>query len=164
MTQPDPKQTLRIGTRVFFPAHGVAIVIGVEEKAIGSHSQLFFALQLGGNDRVLLPVEKVEKAGVRDLVPVDRARRLLQQVTEEPSDDESSSRRARLAEYKESLRTGEADLYTSVLQRLLFRSRSHRLAVDEKRALREARGYFVSEMAAVLDVPQSEIENLLSKE
>lgn len=162
MPRNDTKKTLQIGTRVFYPGFGVAAVMGVEERDFGASSQLFFSLKLDRGETVLLPVDKVENAGVRDLVSVTRARKLLKRVVQPPSRAENPSRRQRFAAYKEGLRAGAADNYTGILQRLLFRSQSRTLADDERRLLREARSYFVSEIANVLDMPREEITALVS--
>jgi CarD family transcriptional regulator len=138
----------------------VAVVVGVEERAIGDSQQTFFSLDLDGGVRVLLPVDNVEKAGLRDLVSATQARKMLSIVAKEPSAADPSSRRQRVAAYKEDLRTGAPDSYTRVLQALLFRSRNKKLAQDERRVLDEARGYFVAELSAVLETPRTD---LLSK-
>jgi CarD family transcriptional regulator len=148
--------TLDLGARVFYPAHGVADVVGVEERNFGSSPQLFFTLELVDGNKVLLPVHNVERAGVRDLVSVSTARELLEEVARAPELDDTP-RRQRVAEYKEGLRTGAADRYTAILQDLLHRSRAGKLAADEKRVLEEARGYFVTEIGAVLELSTDEI-------
>jgi len=151
------KRTLQLGTRVFYPAHGVAVVIGVEERDFGGSPQLFFALELERGDKVLLPVGNVEKAGVRNLVSEARARQMLQRVSQEPLVAEATSRRQRVAGYKDCLRTGAPDSYTDVLQALLFRARTKQLSTEERQVLEEARGYFVAEVSAVLEMRPSEI-------
>jgi CarD family transcriptional regulator len=156
------KRTLQVGTQVFYPAYGVADVIGVEEKCFGPAPELFYVLVVGNGDRVLLPVKKVETVGVRELVSIAQAHALMEQVARNPMPDSATSHRQRLAQASELLKDGVAESYTQVLQRLLFRSRSHTLGMEEKRLLNRAQDYFVTEMAAVLAMPRADIAKHLT--
>lgn len=153
---------LQIGARVFYPPHGVASVVAVEERELepGSDSQSFYVLALT-RGRVLLPVDNGAPDGLRELVSASKARELLERVKTRPSSKPAPSPRARAAAYADLLRDGSPDGYTEVLRALLFRSRDGKLSANDRRVLEVARGYFVSEVSAALDKPDAEIEALL---
>jgi CarD family transcriptional regulator len=153
---------LTVGSRVFYPAHGVASVTGMEERDFGDEKQVFYVLELDRGVKLLLPPEKVDQAGVRDLVSPSKARELMKRVKEEPRQGElkvdPTSRKVRAASYSEALRSGSADRYTEILQELLFRSRSSKLSNSDQHALEIALGYFVGEVGAALEQSPEEVE------
>jgi RNA polymerase-interacting CarD/CdnL/TRCF family regulator len=149
---------LEIGSLLFFPAHGVATVEGLEERAFGTNPESFYALRLARGDKLLLPVGNVTKAGVRPLVSKTKARELLKTVRTDPTNGSTASWRLRAASYAEGLRSGCPDRYTEILQGLLCRTRVAALSAHDRQLLEVARGYFVAEISAVLGRPASEIE------
>lgn len=147
----------RIGARLFYPPHGVARVLGVEERELGEGAQSFYVLALE-RGQVLLPVDKAIPDGVRTLVSPTKARALLKLVVTEPA---GAGDKQDANSYEDVLKTGAADDYTEVLRTLLHRGRSSRLSSGERRLLRVARDYFVREISVVLDKTVVEIEEAL---
>lgn len=157
----DGMGKLRVGSQVFYPAHGVASVMGIEERAFGTSPESFYVLVLARGDRLLLPVGNVTRAGVRKLISATRARKLLKTVSTAPATDTATSWKARAATYLDGLRSGCPDRYTEILRYLLHRSRAAKLSTSDRDALRVARGYFVGEVSAALGQPGHEIEAAL---
>ena len=157
--------TLTVGSRVFYPGHGVATVTGTEEREFGDGTQVFYVLELG-NERpvkLLLPVDKVAHAGVRALVSAAKAGQLMKAVVEEPEPTaalktDPASRKLRSTSYSEALRSGSPDRYTEVLRELLFRFRSGKLSASEQQTLLQAVAVFVGEMSAALDTPPEAVK------
>lgn len=154
---------LQVGTRVFYPPHGVVTVVAVEQRAFGASPQDFYVLELARGGRLLLPVDNTEQAGIRELVSATRARKLLKSLASAPATAARSSHRERAAEYTDGLRSGSPERYTEILQQLLQRSRSGKMSPSDQHALEIARGYFVGEIGAVLDRPKREIERVFEE-
>jgi len=152
---------LEIGSRLFYPGHGVVSVLCIEERVFGASPQDFYVLSLSPGDKVLLPVDNVAKAGVRELVSATKARELLARVTTAPAAGETKSWKERSLDYAGGLRLGCPDRYTDILQELLHRSRTAKLSAKDTQSLQVARGYFVAEIGAVLDMPAQEVEAAL---
>jgi len=148
-------ETLTIGDRVFYPAHGVAAVTGEEERDFGGIKQSFYVLELERGGSVMVPVGKVDRAGVRSLVNADQARELMKLVMTDPQVEiklDHASRKRRYALYAEALKSGSALRYTEILQELLFRLRTDKLSSSEQQTLDTARSYFVGEVGVGLDL------------
>ena len=152
---------LKIGSRLFYPGHGVVSVLGLEERAFGAAPQCFYVFGMSRSEKLLLPVGNLDKAGVRALVSAAKARKLLRQVATAPTSATGRSSQDRTADYTDGLRSGCPDRYTETLRELLFRARAKNLSSSDRRALEVARGYFVSEISAALARPASEIEAAL---
>ncbi len=157
-------QTLTVGSRVFYPGHGVASVTGTEEREFGGGKQVFYVLELelDRGVKLMLPVGKVEQAGVRPLVSAQKARELMKLVKDAiaPVDLKSdpASRKLRATGYAEALRSGSAERYTEILGELLSRSRASKLSAGEQQSLTLALAMFVGEMSAALDLRPDEVK------
>ncbi len=142
----------------------MAAVLGLEELSVGDSSQTFYVLGLSRGKKLLIPVENLPTAGVRELVSPGKARELLMQVTAKPAIPSPSFWRERAASHADGLRTGDADKYTEILQQLLHRARDEKLSATDQRTLEVARSYFVAEISSVLDRPADAIEAVLKGE
>lgn len=154
---------LAIGSRVFYPGHGVVSVKGIEERAYGGQMQLYYllAVELDPSVKLMLPVGKVDQAGIRPLVSAAKARALMKSVAEEtelpPFPTDPGSRKQRANGYGEALRSGSADRYTAALRELMSRHRAGKLSPGEQQLLQRAFGMFVDEVSAALERSPDEV-------
>jgi len=162
-TNASKLKTLTVGSRVFYPGHGVVSVAGIEKRELGDGVQTFYLLspELDSGVKLFLPIDKVEPAGVRALVSPAKARQLMKAVAEEVEPTEiktdPSSRKLRATSYGDALRSGSADRYTEVLRQLLSRSRASKLSGSEQQTFDHVLALFVGEMSAALDRSPDEI-------
>jgi len=82
---------LKPGATVFYPAHGVAKVQGVEEREFCDVKQEFYVLELARGGKSLVPVGNVEHTGLRPLISANKARTLIKRMKDEPRIDNSKS-------------------------------------------------------------------------
>src|SRR6185503_15721659 len=84
-TNPGKLKNLSVGSRVFYPGHGVVSVASIEERELGGGVQKFYvlAIELDAGVKLFLPVDKVDQAGVRELVSASKARQLLRTMAAE---------------------------------------------------------------------------------
>ncbi len=156
-------ERLTVGSRVFYPGHGVVSVTAVQERTFADDVQAYYVLALEPDRSVklMVPVGKVKQAGLRDLVSPTKARALLKsvavgrEVTDLKSDP--TSRKVRAAGYSEALRSGSPERYTEALCELMTRFRSGKLSPSEQTTLQQALAIFVGEVSAALDRPRDEV-------
>ena len=156
--------TLTLGSQVFYPSHGVATVTGREEREFGGQTQVFYVLELGRGGTLLVPLNNVERAGVRALISPKEARELLEKVATDPQLEikaDFGSRKSRAALHAEVLRSGSAEGYSDILRDMLFCT-SDKLSSNEKKTLDVVREYFIDEVGAVLSLSSEQIEAKLS--
>jgi fatty acid desaturase/RNA polymerase-interacting CarD/CdnL/TRCF family regulator len=162
-------KSLTVGSRVFYPGHGVASVAAIEERELGGGVQKFYvlALELDPGVKLFLPVDKVDQAAVRELVSAAKARQLLKMLAEEfePAEvkTDPSSRKLRATNYSDGLRSGSPERYTEILRDLLARSRAGKLAPSEQQTLTLALDMFVGEVSASLERPPDEVRAEVAK-
>jgi RNA polymerase-interacting CarD/CdnL/TRCF family regulator len=139
-------------------------VTAIEEREFGDGKQSFYVLELelDRGVKLMLPVGKVQQAGVRPLVTAQKARDLLKAVKDEvaPTEVKSdpASRKLRATGYAEALRSGSADRYTEILRELLSRSRASKLSAGEQQSLSLALAMFIGEMSAALGLPPDDVK------
>jgi CarD family transcriptional regulator len=163
-TKDSKIRTLTLGSQVFYPSHGVATVTGREEREVGGQTQVFYVLELGRGGTLLVPLNNVERAGVRALISSKEARELLVKVATDPQLEtklDFGSRKRRTVLHAEALRSGSAKRYSDILQDLLFRT-SDKLSSSERRTFEVVREYFIDEVGAVLNLSQEQMEAKLS--
>lgn len=153
---------LKSGDTIFYPAHGVAKVIGIEERQFGDLRQEFYILELNRGGKSLVPTKHVESAGLRPLISAKRAKELLKQLKDVPKIDRSKSWKDRASQYSDGLRTGSPESYTAILQELMYRARADKLSTTETKMLETARSYFVAEVGEVLNIPAERLEKDLA--
>ncbi len=145
---------------MFRAGHGVAKVVGVQTHSLGEGSQEFLVLELLRGGKVFVPQDNVDSAELRLLISSERADELLTVACTAPELD-STGLKERVGVYTQQLRTGDANLYTHVLQQLLYRGATGKLATSEQRLLETARAYFVDEMSTVLERPAEALDATL---
>src|SRR6266542_3933118 len=65
----------QVGDKAVYPAQGVAEVVGIDAKEISGKIQKFYVLKVLDSDmRILVPVEKAEQVGLREVVQEDQIR------------------------------------------------------------------------------------------
>jgi fatty acid desaturase/RNA polymerase-interacting CarD/CdnL/TRCF family regulator len=163
-SMPRTLQKLTVGSRVFYPGHGVVSVKSIEERAFGGAMQCYYLLELelDPSAKLMVPVDKVSQAGLRAIISPSKARALMKAVAEEAElpelKSDPGSRKQRATGYGEALRSGSADRYTATLRELLTRLRSSKLSAGEQQVLQQALAMFVDEMSAALDRPRDEVK------
>ncbi len=153
---------MKVGDTIFYPLHGVAKVASKETRNFGGHDAEFFILELSRGGRSLVPIGNVDQEGIRPLISANKARSLLKQLKERPELENKLGWKERAAIYTEGLRTGASDRYTDILQELLYRAAEDKLTSSEQRTLETARGYFVGEVATVLNKEPAQLERQLA--
>lgn len=152
------KVSFKAGDTIFYPAHGVAKVLGVEERQFGEFTEEFFILELNRGGRSLVPTKNIDQAGLRALISARRAKELIKSMRDQPTIDKSKSWKDRASKYSEGLKTGDPVEYTKILQELMFRARADKLSTTETKMLETARSYFLAEVGDVLDISPEKLE------
>jgi len=149
---------VKVGDFVFYPAHGVAEVAGIEDREIAGQQHSFYVLEILSGGRSLVPTENIESAGIRKLVSQNKAKNLLKKMKTTPTLDNTKTWKERAADYADGLKTGACDRYTDILLELMHRAKLDKLSATEQRHLEVARNYFLGELSTVLKTSPDKLE------
>ena len=142
-----------VGSKVVYPAHGVAEVLGSERRTIdGEKVQcLIFSLpQRGWSTRggmtVSVPESRVDDVGIREAVSVEDADDVLKVLAVTDARVPSNWSR-RFKNHQEKLKSGDVFQCAEVVRNLANRQRSGKLSTAETSMYANARHLLASELA-----------------
>ncbi|MCL1906196.1 MAG: CarD family transcriptional regulator [Clostridiales bacterium] len=136
-----------VGEKVVYPVHGAGIIEDIEQQEVLGETRCYYALRLYvGDMRLLVPVDAVERVGMRRVCSADKLDevRLIFKETAAPWED-NWNRRYRLN--MDKIKSGDICLLAEVVRDLLRRDSIKGLSTGEKKMLDNARKILMSEVA-----------------
>ena len=148
----------KVGQKVVYPNHGVAIIEQIEAREIGGKNDEFYLLRIRfNNSLVMVPIRNADEIGLRSPIADDECQTLLrtlgQDFTTPPSEWKN-----RFREFSDRMRSGDVFLVAEVLKTLTYLNQLKPLSFREKRMLDRARYLVISELAIVYGQPEATIE------
>ncbi|MBC7797009.1 MAG: hypothetical protein H7Z37_09060 [Pyrinomonadaceae bacterium] len=148
----------KIGQQIIYPNHGVGTIEQIEQKQIGATIIPCYELRLAFNNSiVLVPIKNAAEIGLRLLIELDECELLLFKLSEDFSEI-SSDWKIRFRDYTERMKKGDVHDIADALKKLTYLSRIKPLSFREQRLLEKARYLVISELAAVCDKSECNIE------
>ncbi|TPV94672.1 MAG: CarD family transcriptional regulator [Myxococcales bacterium FL481] len=147
-----------IGDTAVYPTHGVADVIGVESKTLGSAELSFYHLKVRGSGlKIIVPTNKAEENGMRPLAGADEIDEMFDLLRdhEVPSDRQTWNRRHR--GFMEKIRTGSLFEVAEVYRDLTLLKGTKSLSHGERQVLRTARELLLGELCAARASSEGEV-------
>ena len=96
-----------VGDKAVYPAQGVAEVTGIDKKEISGKIQEFYVLRVLDSDmRILVPVEKAEQVGLREVVQEDQIREVYDILKEKELHIDKQTWNRRYRGFMEKIKTG----------------------------------------------------------
>lgn len=137
-----------VGDKVSYPMHGAGVIEAIEEKTILNERKNYYVLRfLGGQMKVLIPVDASEKAGLRGIIPAEEVESVLRVFDGGNGVDDTLNWNKRFRENQDRLKTGDVYEVAGVIRALLRRLRERGLSAGEKRMLSQAMNILVTELS-----------------
>ena len=150
-----------IGDKVMYPMHGAGVIVGVEEREILGEVRKYFVLSVSKKSvKVLLPIDNLEKTGIRNIVSekeADEAIDFFLHITE----DENSNWNKRYRENIDKLKSGNIRDVAYVTKTLLLRDRRKSLSNAERKILSNAKSVLLSELETAKNMTCDQVMELL---
>jgi CarD family transcriptional regulator len=153
-----------VGDKAVYPTQGVAEVIGVEEKEISGKVQRFYSLRLLDTGlKILVPVEKAEQVGLREVVGEPQIREVFNILKEKdiPIDKQTWNRRYR--GFMEKLKTGSLFEVAEVYRDLSRLKATKTLSFGERKMLDTARSLIVKELSVAKRTTENKVEQEIER-
>ena len=148
-----------IGDKVVYPNHGAGTIVGIETKNILDEEKKYYIMKLPiGEMKVMIPVEKIEEIGIRDVVDEDEADNVFNLLSGEKSKMSQNWNR-RYRANQEKLKTGDIFEVAEVVRNLSIRDREKGLSTGEKKMLSNARKILISELVLAKDLNEEQISD-----
>lgn len=140
-----------IGEKVVYPVHGAGVIEGIEQQEVLGENRNYYVLKLYvGEMRVLVPVDGVERIGMRPVCDADKLSEVRTILHDDPSPWEDNwNRRYRLN--MDKIKSGDICQLAEVVRNLRCRDALKGLSTGEKKMLDNARKILLSEVALAAD-------------
>ena len=147
-----------VGDMAVHPVRGVGEVIRIEEKNIGGAKARYYIFQLAGaSATMMVPVDGVERAGVRDVISKKEATKVLSELKKDEVAVTSQPWTRRVREYTEKLESGKPIEVARVLRDISRLRDEKELSFGERGLLEKARELLVNELMLAKDTTREKI-------
>jgi len=150
-----------IGDKVVYPQHGAGIIEGIEEKEVLGGKCKYYVIKIVlGDMRVMVPIDKTEIHGIRDITLENRIDDIYNILSGETSCMcKNWSKRYR--ENEAIIRRGDIFEISKLVKNLTIADREKKLSTGEKRMLENARQLLISELMLVLGESYDKMEEMV---
>ena len=154
---------MNIGDKVVYPMHGAGEITGIEEQEVGGVTQSYYILRLPmGSMKLMLPVDKIEEIGLRDIIDKSRLEE-LEEVLSGESDMAQGSWNKRFHLTLDRLKTGDVLEVAAVVRNLTRQNLKKKIPSGERRLMDLSRQILISELVYVLDKNPDEVTDWVDK-
>ena len=149
------------GDKIVYPNHGAGTIVEIKTKEILGEEKKYYIMKLPiGDMKVMIPVEKVDEIGLRDVISEEKADDILHLLKGEKSQMSQNWNR-RYRANMEKLKTGDIYEVGEVVRDLTLRDEEKGLSTGEKKMLSNAKQILISELVLAKDLEKEEVENMI---
>lgn len=149
-----------VGDHIVYPMHGAGIIDAIEEKDILGERQAYYILKMPGEVKVMVPTNKAEEIGVREIINKSSADKVFS-ILEEDRTEMSMNWNKRYRDNMDKMKSGDIYEIADVVRNLAFKQKEKGLSTGEKKMLSNAKQILVSELVLAENSSQDEIEGLV---
>lgn len=152
------KQQFAVGDKAVYPVHGVAEVVGLEQRDIGGSSTAVYILKiLDTGMKIMVPTINAGSVGLRFLITSKEVKEVFEilKARDIPRDTQTWNRRYR--EYMEKIKTGSVFEIAEVMRDLSVLRATKDLSFGERKMLETARGLLIKELAIAKGVGEDKL-------
>ena len=151
------------GDKVVYPNHGAGTIVDLETKEILGEEKDYYIMKLPiGEMKVMIPVDKVDEIGVREVIDAEEADSIIELLKGEKSKMSQNWNR-RYRANQEKLKTGDIYEVGGVVRDLTIRDEVKGLSTGEKKMLSNARQILISELVLAKDSNEEEITDMIDE-
>lgn len=153
----------RVGDKVVYPNHGIAVVENINDRNVGEDSMKFYQLRLcSNNSLVMIPIAGIRQVGLRKIIN-DREVNKLYRILQNGVVQEYDNWMGRYRENLEKMQSGSIFDVAEVLKNLFYLSNQKDLSYREKKMFTKARYLIVSELMEVQELSEQDVEKKLDR-
>jgi CarD family transcriptional regulator len=149
-----------IGDKIVYPMHGAGTIDAIEEKDILGEKQNYYIIKMPGEVKVMVPTNKAEEVGVRNIIGKEEAAKVMA-VLGENETEMSQNWNKRYRDNMEKMKSGDIYEVADVVRNLSFKQKEKGLSTGEKKMLNNAKQILVSELVLAEHASQDEVEKLV---
>lgn len=154
----------KVGEKVVYPNHGIAIVENIRERSVGDSAvQQVYQLRIcSNNSLVMIPTDGIKTVGLRKIIN-DKEVNKLYRILQNGIVQEYDNWMGRYRENLEKMQSGSIFQVAEVLKNLFYLSNQKDLSYREKKMFSKARYLIISELMEVQELPEQDVEKKLDR-
>lgn len=150
-----------VGDTVVYPHHGAGRILGIVEQDFQGTVRRYYQIQILHNDMtVMVPVDGLDKAGIRAVMSEDMVEEVLGVLRDDPTKMPVNWNR-RIRHNRDKIKTGDVLEIAEVLRNLALRDHDKGLSTGEKQMYGKVRRILASELMCVKGMREEEALGLL---
>lgn len=149
-----------VGDKIVYPMHGAGTIDAIEEKNILGEKQNYYIIKMPGEVKVMVPTDKAEEVGVRNIIGKDEAAKVMS-VLGQNETEMSQNWNKRYRDNMDKMKSGDIYEVADVVRNLSFKQKEKGLSTGEKKMLNNAKQILVSELVLAEHASQEEVEQLV---
>ena len=149
-----------IGDKIVYPMHGAGTIDSIEEKNILGEKQNYYIIKMPGEVKVMVPTDKAEEVGVRNIIGKDEAAKVMS-VLGQNETEMSQNWNKRYRDNMDKMKSGDIYEVADVVRNLSFKQKEKGLSTVEKKMLNNAKQILVSDLVLAEHASQEEVEQLV---
>ena len=149
-----------VGDKIVYPMHGAGTIDAIEEKNILGEKQNYYIIKMPGEVKVMVPTDKAEEVGVRNIIGKEEAAKVMS-VLGENETEMSQNWNKRYRDNMDKMKSGDIYEVADVVRNLSFKQKEKGLSTGEKKMLNNAKQILVSELVLAEHASQEEVEKLV---
>jgi len=150
----------KVGDRAIYPAQGVTVVTGIEEKSISGTPVMFYVLKVLDTDkRILIPVDKVDSVGLREVISDSEMARVYEILRERDVQLDTQTWNRRYRGYIDKIKTGSVFDVAEVLRDLYLLRDQKTLSFGERKMMDMAKRLLLQELCVAKQVTEAQLED-----
>ncbi|SOC38243.1 CarD family transcriptional regulator [Salinicoccus kekensis] len=152
-----------VGDNIFYPMHGAGRIDAIEEKEVsGEKRQYYIIHMIDDNMKVMIPKEKVSKSNIRPVTDIDTVKEIIMMIETEESDKDLPWKQ-RLKANEDRIKSGSLKACVEVVHALMHMQKEEKLNSSEKRLLKQAQKFLMSELKLVEGMDKDKKDQFISR-
>ncbi len=149
-----------IGDKIVYPMHGAGTIKDIEEKNILGKTEPYYILEMPGEVKVMVPINKAESIGVRNIIDKEKADKVFS-ILGHDSTEMSMNWNKRYRDNMDKMKSGDIYEVADVVRNLSFKQKEKGLSTGEKKMLVNAKQILISELVLAEHSSKDEVEDLI---
>ena len=150
-----------VGDTVLYPQHGAGRIVGVVEQDFRGELRRFYSIRIISNSMtVMVPVEGIEKAGLRPVISEPMVEEVLGVLRDDPTRMPVNWNR-RVKHNREKIKTGDVLEIADVVRNLALRNHEKGLSTGEKQMYSKVKRILASELMYAKQMRDDDALNFL---
>ena len=150
-----------VGDKIVYPMHGAGTIDAIEEKDILGEKHNYYIIKMPGEVKVMVPTEKAEEVGVRNIINKEEAAKVMS-VLGENETEMSQNWNKRYRDNMDKMKSGDIYEVADVVRNLSFKQKEKGLSTGEKKMLNNAKQILVSELVLAEHEVEQLVENKIN--